>query len=179
MQNKSSIIAFSCIFLLACGGSDSETATETSKNNSIENLANTSWKKECSPKTKSPVNGSPILWYVNSSLRIDSSLKATYVTEFFRPTDTLCNSMVYSATDISIFDIKGRVISEESIAANALNETFLYRSEESNPSPNYTLIYIDTERLYFGQESGSNLGKTPETRHSSISLDDYFSQVIK
>jgi hypothetical protein len=104
--------------------------------------------------------------------------KATNITEFFRPSDTACASMMFNTTDISRLEITDKIISEESIEAYGLNETFIFSSDKTNLSPRYTLIYIDSERLYFGQKSGSNLGKTPETRHSSISLDDYFSQII-
>ena len=86
--------------------------------------------------------------------------------------------MMFDTLDISKFEITGKVISEESIEANGLNETFIYSSDNRDLPPNYTLIYIDSEKLYFGQKSGSNLGETPETRHSSISLDNKFTQII-
>ena len=71
------------------------------------------------------------------------------------------------------------MISEESIKANGLNEIFSYNSDNRDLPPNYTLIYIDSEKLYFGQKSGLNLGETLKTRHSSISLNNYFRQIIK
>jgi hypothetical protein len=86
--------------------------------------------------------------------------------------------MKFNTIDISTLEITGKVISEESIAANALNETFSYNSDNRDLPPNYTLIYIDSEKLYFGQKSGSNLGLTPETRHSSISLYNNFKQIL-
>ncbi len=180
MKNLSMTIALSSIFLFACGGSGSEgdTATETPKNDFISKLSNTSWLKECSPYNKFSNDESKEIWNVKIKLSIDSSLKSTYKTEFFHPTDTKCNSMMFDALDISRFAITGKVISEESIEANGLNETFIYNSDSRDLPPNYTLIYIDSEKLYFGQKSGSNLGETPETRHSSISLDNYFTQVI-
>jgi hypothetical protein len=166
------------MFLFSCGGSDADTATETSKSDSIENLSNTSWEKECSAYNKLSSDELNDSWNVKIELSIDSSLKSTYRTEFFHPTDTKCDSMMFNTLDISTFEVTGKVISEESIEAYGLNETFTYHSDNSVPSPSYTLIYIDSEKLYFGQKSGTNLGKTPETRHSSISLDDYFSQII-
>lgn len=86
--------------------------------------------------------------------------------------------MMFDRLDISDFKILGKIISEESIAARGLDETFTYNSDSRDLPPNYTLIYIDNEKLYFGQQSGENIGDTPETRHSSISLDDYFIKVI-
>jgi hypothetical protein len=178
MKNISITIALSSIVLFSCGGSEGYPPTETSKTDFIANLSNTSWKKECFPYSALSTDNSTVLWNINIRLSIDSSLKSTYKTEFFRPTDTECDSMMFDTIDISKFEITGKVISEESIEAYGLNETFIYNSDNSDSPPNYTLIYIDSEKLYFGQKSGSNLGETPETRYSSISLDNYFTQII-
>ncbi len=86
--------------------------------------------------------------------------------------------MIFDTIDISNLEIKGKTISDESIEAYHLNETFTYNSEDDLP-PNYTLIYLNSERLYFGQSSGENLGESEDKRHSSIVLDDYFTQIIK
>jgi len=178
MKNISITIALSSMVLFSCGGSEGDSATETSKKDYVASLSNTSWAKECSPYNKLSSNGSKTLWNVNIKISINASLKSTYRTEFFRPTDTVCDSMMFDTIDISEFEIKDKIISEESIEAYALNETFVYNSDNNEPSSNYSLIYIDSEKLYFGQKSGSNIGETPETRHSSISLDDYFSQIL-
>lgn len=166
------------MFLFSCGGSKGDAATETSKNDFIATLSNTSWEKECSPYNKLSSDEITDLWNVKIKLSIDSSLKSTYRTEFFRPTDTECDSMMFDTLDISKFEITGKVISEESIEANALNETFIYNSDIPDLPANFTLIYINSEKLYFGQKSGSNIGETPETRHSSISLDNNFTQIL-
>jgi len=178
MKKLSITIAFSSIFLFSCGGSGGDSVTEQSKTDSIANLSNTAWKKECLPYRSLASDDSQALWNVNIDLTIDDSLKSTYKTEFFHPTDTSCDSLMFDTIDTSTFEIIGKITSEESIVAYGLNETFIYNSDNSDSPPNYTLIYIDSEKLYFGQKSGSNLGKTPETRHSSISLDDYFTQII-
>lgn len=178
MKNISITIALSSMLLFSCGGSEEDIVTETSKSDSIAKLSNTSWEKECSPYNKLSSEELIDLWNVKIKLSIDSSLKSTYRTEFFHPTDTECDSMMFDTLDISKFEITVKVISEESIEAYGLNETFVFNSDNSDPPPSYTLIYIDSEKLYFGQKSGSNLGKAPETRHSSISLDDYFSQIL-
>jgi len=178
MKNILITIALSSIVLFSCGGSEGDAATETSKSDLKVKLSNTSWEKECSPYNKFSSDELKDVWNVKIKLSIDSSLKSTYRTEYFHPTDTKCDDMMFDAMDISRFDITGKVISEESIEAYGLNETFIFNSENSDPLPSYTLMYFDSEKLYFGQKSGSNLGKTPETRHSSISLDDYFSQII-
>ena len=178
MKNISLTIALSSMVLFSCGGSEDDIVTETSKKDFIATFSHTSWKKECFPYNNLSTDDSKVSWYINIKLRIDSSLKSTYITEFFRPTDTVCDSMVFNTTDISRYEITDKVISEESIEAYGLNETFIFNSDNSDPPPSFTLIYIDSEKLYFGQKSGSNLGKTSETRHSSISFDDYFSQII-
>jgi len=186
MNNVSITIALSAMVLFSCGGSEGNASaegsavTDTSQEDFIASLPFTSWKKECFLYNPLSTDDSQVSWYINISLRMDSSLKATYITSFFRPTDTVCDSMLFTTTDISRFEITGKVTSEESIEAYGLNETFIFSSDDSVPvpPPSYTLIYLDSEKLYFGQGSGSNLGETAETRHSSISLDDYFSQII-
>jgi len=178
MKNISITIALLSIVLFSCGGSDGDAVTEMSKSDFIAKLSNTSWDKECSPYNKLSSDELKDLWNVKVKLSIDSSLKSTYRTEFFRPTDTECDSMMFDTLYISKFEITGKVISEESIEANGLNETFIYNSDNRDLPPNYTLIYIDSEKLYFGQKSDSNLGETAETRHSSISLDNNFTQIV-
>ncbi len=172
-------ITLSSMVLFSCGGSEEGADTETSKSDFNAKLSNTSWEKECSPYNKFSSDELKDAWNVKIKLSIDSSLKSTYRTEYFHPTDTKCGSMMFDALDISKFDITGKVISEESVEANGLNETFTYNSGKRDLPPSYTLIYIDSEKLYFGQKSAENLGETPETRHSSISLDHYFRQIIK
>ena len=179
MKSKWITIALSSMVLFSCGGSEGEVTSVTSTKNLKDNLSYTSWKKDCFPYHESSTDGSIVSWHINKSLRIDSSLKSTYKTEFFRPTDKECDSLLFETTDISRLEITGKIISEESIEAYGLNETFIFTSDNSEPPPSYSLIYIDSEKLYFGQESDTNLGKTPQTRHSSISLDDYFTQVIR
>lgn len=178
MKKKVITIALLSMVLFSCGGSKGDVTTETSKSDLKAKLSNTSWEKECSPYNKFSSDELKEAWNVKIKLSIDSSLKSTYRTEYFHPTDTKCDSMIWDALDISKLDITGKIISEESIEANGLNETFTYNTGNRDLPPNYTLIYINSERLYFGQKSGSNLGETPETRHSSISLDDYFTQII-
>jgi len=166
--------------LFSCGGSEGkgDAATETSKSDFKVKLSNTSWEKECSPYNKFSSDKLKDAWNVKIKLSIDSSLKSTYRTEYFHPADIECDSMMWDDLDISKFDIVGKVISDESIEANGLNETFTYNSGNRDLPLNYTLIYINSEKLYFGQNSSSNLGETLETRHSSISLDDYFTQIV-
>ena len=179
MKNTWITIALLSMLLFACGGSEGDTTTETPKESSVTNLSNTDWVKECVPYYDLSSDDSKVVWYVSIRLSIDASLESTYKTAFYRPTDTTCDAMLFDALDISKLEITGKVISEESIVANGLNETFIYHSDNSELLPKYTLIYVNSEKLYFGRESGSNLGETPETRHSSISLADYFTQVIK
>jgi len=178
MKNTSIIIVLSTMVLFSCGGAEEDSAKETLKSDIIATLSNTYWEKECSPYNKLSNDDLKDSWNVTIKVSIDSSMKSTYRTEYFSPTDTGCDSMMFDTLDISKLEIIGKVMSEESIEANALNETFVYNSDNRVLAPNYTLIYFDSEKLYFGQKSGANLGKTPETRHSSISLDNNFIQII-
>jgi hypothetical protein len=124
MKNISMTIALSSMVLFSCGGSEDGAVTETSKSDFVAKLSNTSWEKECSPYNKLSSDELKDLWNVKIKLSIDSSLKSTYRTEFFHPTDTECNSMMFDTLYISKFEITSKVISEESIKANGLNETF-------------------------------------------------------
>lgn len=171
-------IALSSLGLTACGGSGGDSSTDIAKSDDITNLANTAWIKECSPYNKLSSDDSNTTWNVITKLSIDDELKSTYRTEYFRPEDTLCETREFDSIDVSTFDIKSKVISDESIAAYGLNETFIYNSGDGVTSPMYTLIYVNSERLYFGQSSGDNTGETASTRHSSISLDNYFIQQV-
>jgi hypothetical protein len=179
MKNIWIAIVFSAMVLSSCGGSEGGSANATSTSDFQAKLSNTSWEKECSAYNKFPSDELKDAWNVKIKLSIDSELNATYRTEYFHPNDTKCNSMMFDALDISKFDIRGKLISEESIDANGLNETFTYNSGNRDLPPNYTLIYIDSEKLYFGQKNAKNSGKTLETRHSSISLNHYFRKIIK
>ncbi|TXH96206.1 MAG: hypothetical protein E6Q75_07780 [Rheinheimera sp.] len=179
MKNLRIAIVLSAIVLSSCGGSEGNSDNETLTNEFQAKLSNTSWEKGCSVYNKFLSDDLKDAWNVKIKLSIDSSLEATYRTEYFHPNDTECNSMMFDALDVSRFDIRGKVISEESIDANALNEIFIYKSGGRELTLDYTLIYIDGERLYFGQSSAQNSGKTLETRHSSISLNNYFRKIIK
>jgi len=179
MKNLWIAIVLSSMVLSSCGGSEGGSVNATSTSDFHAKLSNTSWEKECSAYNKFPSDSLKDPWNVKIKLSIDASLKTTYRTEYFHPNDKGCNSMMFDALDISQFDIRGKVITEESIEANGLNETYTYNSGNRDLPPNYTLIYIDSEKLYFGQNSAKNSGKTMETRHSSISLNNYFRKIIK
>lgn len=177
MKNSWIVLVFSSILLSACGGSEGGSSNSSSSHFPLK-LSNTSWEKECSAYNKFLSNELTDAWNVKIRLSIDSSLNATYRTEYFHPSDTKCNSMMFDALDISRFDIRGKVISDESIEAFGLNETFTFNSGNRTIPPNFTLIYVDSEKLYFGQATAKNSGDTPETRHSSISLNHYFRKVL-
>lgn len=178
MKITSIAIVFLSMVLSSCGGSEGGSANGTSTSDFQAKLSDTSWEKECSAYNKFPSEELKDAWNVKIKLSIDASMTATYRTEYFHPNDTKCNSMMFDSLDISKFDIRGKVISEESVDANSLNETFTFKSGNRDLTPNYTLIYIDSEKLYFGQNTAKNSGKTIETRHSSISLDKYFRKII-
>lgn len=167
------------ITLFSCGGSgssasDTNTLPNTLQEEVIASLSDSSWRRECIPVYEE----SEIVAYHNNTLTINDSLQSISFVELFNETDTTCNSIVSSVTYTSQLDVLDEVISEESIEAFGLNSTPIDSPDGIEIRLIYTLIYIDGEKLYFGQSSGSNVGDTPETRHSSISLDDYFSKVI-
>lgn len=191
MKNISIVFAFLSIALVSCGetevgtdlsGANSTTTVTTATNGTSDNswaskLSNTFWEKECSSYNKLSTDELVDEWNVKISLSIDESLTSTYRIEYFHPTDTECGSMLWNALYMSTFDIRGKIISDESIEVNGLNETFVYSSRDETLSSNYTLLYLNSEKLYFGQKSSLRLGETVDTRHSSISLDDYFTQI--
>ncbi len=179
MKNAWITIVLSSIVLSSCGGSEGNSTNRTSTSEFQEKLSNTSWEKECSAYNKFSNDELKDAWNVKIKLSIDTSLTSTYRTEYFHPSDIGCKSMMFDTLDVSKFEIKGKVMSEESIDANVLNEVFSYNSGARNLPPNYTLIYVDGERLFFGQQSAKNPGSTLETRHSSISLNNYFRKIIK
>ena len=179
MKNSWIVIALLLMGLFSCGGSENSSDNGTSTGDSKTKISNTYWEKECSPYNKFTSDELKDAWNVKIELSIDSSLKATYRTQYFHPTDIECDLMMFDGLDISTLDIRGKVTTDEGIKVNALNETFTYNSDSRDLPPNYTLIYIASEKLYFGQQTSENAGKTLETRHSSISLDNYFRQVIK
>ncbi|WP_354624046.1 hypothetical protein [Psychromonas sp. MME2] len=80
MKNLTITIALSSIFLFSCGGSDGDSATETSKSDPIAKLSNTYWEKECSPYNKLSRDELKEAWNVKIKLSIDSSLRSTYRT---------------------------------------------------------------------------------------------------
>ncbi|MDG1751919.1 MAG: hypothetical protein P8I03_09705 [Thalassotalea sp.] len=179
MKNLWMVTALSLMGLFSCGGSEEGSDTGTSSSAAKTILSNTYWEKECSVYNKFSSDELKDAWNVKIALTIDSSLKATYRTEYFHPTDTECDLMMFDALDISTFDIRGEVTTDEGIKVNGLNENYTYNSDSRDLPPNYTLIYIASEKLYFGQKSAENHGETLETRHSSISLDNYFRQIIE
>lgn len=178
MKNIKISIVFLSMMLSACGGSEENLTSGTPSNSFQEKLSNTSWVKECSAYNKFQGDELNNLWNVKIKLSIDASLNATYRTEYFHPNDIACKSVMFDYFDTSKFYIRGRIMTEESVDANGLDETFTYSSGNRGLPPNYTLIYVDGEKLYFGQKSDKNSGKTPETRHSSISLNNYFRKLI-
>jgi len=178
MKNLRIAIVFLSMILSSCGGSEEALTSGSSTNAFQEKLSNTSWVKECSTYNKFQSDELKDAWNVKIKLSIDSALNATYRTEYFHPNDTGCKSVMFDFFEVSKLSIRGRIMSEESIDANGLDEIFTYSSGNREITPSYTLIYVDGEKLYFGQISASKSGKTLETRHSSISLDNYFRKLI-
>jgi hypothetical protein len=159
--------------LTGCNESDSEPVVETDKQVFIKSISYTSWKKDCYPVYFE----GELMAYNNSKISINSSLLVTASVDIFEKTDTTCSSL-NDTTDFTFqFEVTDKIVSEEGYETYGLNVT-LESSEVTQASENYTLLYIDAEKLHYGQETGMNLGKTPETRHSSVSLDDYYTKII-
>ncbi|MGC3836064.1 hypothetical protein ACPSKX_18450 [Moritella viscosa] len=169
-------VILSSFTLISCGGSeDSVLDTDSSKEDFIASLSSTSWERKCVPV----YNDSTVAAYNNNTLTINYSLQSTSIVELFDVTDTTCDSIVSNVTFTSQIEVLDTIVSEESIEAYGVDSVPIDSPDNVEIQSTYTLIYIDSERLYFGQNSGSNLGETSETRHSSISLDEYFSKVVK
>lgn len=178
MKNQWIIVSVLSIGLSSCGGSEGSSANNSSNQGLAASLKGTSWQKECTPFFSPTTSNPQPSWNIKVKIRVDNYLQATYRTDFYRPEDTICDAVVFDAMDITNLTIAGKVFTEESIEAYKLNQNTVYNSEDTPVLPKYTIVYIDSEKLYLGQNSGENLGETPETRHSSISLDDYFKQIV-
>ncbi|MCJ8321954.1 MAG: hypothetical protein MJK12_20140 [Colwellia sp.] len=190
-----SIVSLS-IVLFACGGSGSEPTVggtggsnvNTSKEAFIKSISETSWLRECFY-----INNlkSAREYYFIINIRINSSLESITTAEMFDESDCNHHSLGTIIKFTTQLEITNKITSEESIEVYGLNTSFIegpdfidfHGHNLESPDitelyPPYSLIYLDNEKLYYGIGSGSNNGKSKETRHSSISLDDYFRQVL-
>ena len=110
-------------------------------------------------------------------MSINSSLESITRAEVYISNDATCSnhhSFLTKLTFTTQLEITDKIISEESIEAYGINTYFIDSPDITELPPSYSLIFLDSEKLYYGIDSGSNLGGSKETRHSSISLDDYF-----
>lgn len=179
------------ITLFACGGSGGDSAVDgsggdsvvddfavdTTKELFIKNISETSWVKECVQIFHSYLT-IPEDNFITITIGINSSLKSINKIEAF--SEPTCNhhSLVTRLTFTTQLEITDKIISDESIEVYGLNTYFVESSDITELPPSYSLIYLDSERLYYGIDSGLNLGESNETRHTSISLDDYFSEIV-
>lgn len=177
-----SIVILSLV-LFACGGSGSDstgadttgsdTVVNTTKEAFIKRISGTSWGKECFHIDHDyftiPENN-----YITFTITINSSLESITTAQAF--SEATCNHHSYASklTFTTQLEITDKIISEESIEVYGLNTYFIESPDITELPPSYSLIYLNSERLYYGIGSGANLGESKETRHSSISLDDYF-----
>lgn len=170
------------IALFACNDTESDAATDREddastdieKSNLIKSLANTSWERECFPVYEDEI----IVNYNNATMDIDAELKSTSNVEVFSAIDSTCSTIVKHINYTVQLEVTEKIVTEESIEAYGLNIIFISSPDIPKIYAPYSLIYVDSEKLYGGRDSGVNLGETPETRHSSISLDEYFSKVL-
>jgi len=176
MKNKFKLVAVASlsITMFSCDDSENDTVVDTSKDAFIASISDTSWKKECFPV----YIDSSLVAHNNTTISISSSLQSTTKVKMYDSTDTECNSIVENITFKTQLEITDKIISEESIEAYGVDVSFIESADIPEFTSSYSLIYVDSERLYYGIDSGSNLGLTRETRHSSISLDDYLEKVV-
>lgn len=185
-------VLISSIALFSCGGSegdsvtDKEDATEnedatdneddvdSEKSDLIKSLASTSWERACFPV----YDGEIIVNYNNATMDINSELQSTSNVEVYSAIDSNCSVVKKTISYTAQLEITEKIITEESIEAYGLNVIFISSPDITKLYSPYSLIYVASEKLYGGVDSGNNFGETPETRHSSISLDEYFSKVL-
>ena len=180
------------ITLLACGGSGSgspvgdsgssspvgDSASSTaSKAEFIKSISGTNWTRECFSTEISGLTDSEYK-YFSINISISSSLESITTAYPFSQSD--CNHhssgrVIKFTTQLEVTD---KVISENGIEVYGLNTTFIKSSDITEQPTSYGLIYLNSEKLYFGIATGSNSGQSEETRHSSISLDRYFWQAL-
>jgi hypothetical protein len=180
-----SIVGLS-ITLLACGGSSSGSDVEgsdiggsavyASKEGFINKISATSWINECSHMNINGLTDSK--WsYFDIKISINSSLESITTATQFSESDCNHHSRGETITFTTQLEVTDKIISEEGIEVYGLNTYFIESPDIAELSPSYSVIYLNSEKLYYGIASGSNSGKAKETRHASISLVDYFWQV--
>ena len=160
------------------GGSGGDSAVDTTKVEFVKSISATSWKKECFFMNLDDLTN-PGGNYVAITISINSSLESITTVKAFSEPDCNHHSAGPVRTSTTQLEITDKIFSEESIEVYGLNTSFIESPDITELAPSYSLIYLDTEKLYFGRSSGSNSGESEQTRHSSISLDDYFRQVLQ
>ncbi|MEH6385627.1 MAG: hypothetical protein V7780_13540 [Colwellia sp.] len=184
------------ITLLACGGSGSDpvvggsvesgsggsggsvgsgSVVNGSKEEFIKKISETSWLRECFPAYIHGLTDSN--WsYFNIRISINSSLESITTAIPFSEQDCNHHSRGPTISFTTQLEVTDKIISEEGIEVYGLNSYLIESPYFTELPPSYSLIYLDSEKLYYGIASGANSGMSKETRHSSISLDDYFWQ---
>jgi|GEM_PF-1310762 len=185
-KNQLSSIVCLSITLFACGGSGSGSVDgspeivpviDTTKEVFIKKISATSWVKKCF-HTSSKYLTIPEDSFISITISIDPSLESNTSVEVFSESTCSHHSVTKRLTFTDQIEIGEKVITEESINAYGINTFFVKSPDFTELPPSYSLIYLNSERLYYGKATGENLGQSKETRHSSISLDDYFSKVV-
>jgi hypothetical protein len=175
------------ITLFACGGSSSGSDVEgsdiegsdiggsavyASKEEFIKKISATSWINECSHMNINGLTDSK--WsYFDIKISINSSLESITTAIQFSESDCNHHSRGEKITFTTQLEVTDKIISEEGIEVYGLNTYFIESPDIAELPPAYSVIYLNSEKLYYGTSSG----KAKETRHASISLDDYFWQV--
>jgi hypothetical protein len=116
--------------------------------------------------------------FITITIDINPSLESVTTIEAFSASTCHHHSVETRLTFTTQLEIKDKVISEESIEAFGLDTYFIDSPDITALPVSYSLIYLGSEKLYYGIDSGTNLGETKETRHSSIYLDNYFTKVV-
>jgi hypothetical protein len=177
--------------LLACGGSGSDPAGSendssgadngsvvyASKEEFIKKISETTWRRECFAAQINDLTDSKGS-YFDINISINSSLETITTAIPYSESDCNHHSRGIRFTFKAQLEITDKIISEEGIEVYGLNTYFIENPDIAELPPTYSLIYLNSEKLYYGVAAGSNSGESKETRHSSISLDNYFLQVL-
>ncbi|MGF1878349.1 hypothetical protein L4D77_24055 [Photobacterium frigidiphilum] len=184
MKNKFLLISVLSMSSLLIGcGSDSNSNSSTDEKTAIEKQLisemSGTWKNECFP-VYDVENGNKLSAYNTIVMTVDSDLSLTSSASVYDAADNKCESNSLLITMNTKIEVKGKAYSDESYEAYAVdvNKGEIVNGSWNTLSTTYTLVYIESEKFYFGQQTGNNTGESDAKRHSSLNLVEYFNQVI-
>ncbi|KXI23581.1 hypothetical protein [Photobacterium sanguinicancri] len=184
MNNKMLLVcALGFSSLIVGCGSDSSSESASDESNAVKKQFSSevvgTWEKSCFP-IYDPQDVNKILAYNSMLMTVKSDLSSTSKVEVYATSDSQCLSSTKTITMDSKFDVDGKISTDESYEAYAVNiipKSIDGGSWESE-STVYSLLYIDSEKMYFGQPSTNNTGSSKDKRHSGLNLKSYYTKVI-